>query len=52
MRCIHQDLLKEIIDAGAKVRVLDRAYIDFTSPIGRGFMAFMSAMAGATIYRA
>jgi DNA invertase Pin-like site-specific DNA recombinase len=25
--------------------VLDRAYIDLTSPIGRGFMAFISAMA-------
>ena len=25
--------------------MLDRAYIDLTSPIGRGFMAFISAMA-------
>jgi DNA invertase Pin-like site-specific DNA recombinase len=25
--------------------VLDRAYIDLTSPTGRGFMAFISAMA-------
>src|SRR5262245_7246236 len=38
-------ILKEIIDAGATIRVLDRAYIDLTSPIGRGFMAFISAMA-------
>jgi DNA invertase Pin-like site-specific DNA recombinase len=38
-------ILKEIIDAGAQVRVLDRTYIDLTSPIGRGFMAFISAMA-------
>ena len=38
-------ILKDIIDAGATVRVLDRAYIDLTSPIGRGFMAFISAMA-------
>src|SRR5215472_8136310 len=38
-------ILKEIIDAEATVRVLDRAYIDLTSPIGRGFMAFISAMA-------
>jgi len=30
---------------GATIRVLDRAYIDLTSPIGRGFMAFISAMA-------
>ena len=38
-------ILKEIIDAGATIRVLDRSYIDLTSPIGRGFMAFISAMA-------
>src|SRR5437870_4063799 len=31
-------ILKDIIDAGATVRVLDRTYIDLTSPIGRGFM--------------
>jgi DNA invertase Pin-like site-specific DNA recombinase len=37
-------ILKEIIDAEATIRVLDRAYIDLTSPIGRGFMAFISAM--------
>lgn len=38
-------ILKEIIDAEATVRVLDRTYIDLSSPIGRGFMAFLSAMA-------
>ncbi len=38
-------ILKEIIDAEATIRVLDRAYIDLTNPIGRGFMAFISAMA-------
>ena len=38
-------ILKEIIDADATIHVLDRAYIDLTSPIGRGFMAFISAMA-------
>jgi site-specific recombinase XerD len=38
-------ILKEIIDAGATIRALDRAYIDLTSPIGRGFMAFISVMA-------
>jgi DNA invertase Pin-like site-specific DNA recombinase len=38
-------ILKEIIDADATIRVLDRSYIDLTSPIGRGFMAFISAMA-------
>jgi DNA invertase Pin-like site-specific DNA recombinase len=38
-------ILKEIIDAEATICVLDRAYIDLTSPNGRGFMAFSSAMA-------
>src|SRR6476620_10426130 len=38
-------ILKEIIDADGAIRVLDRSYIDLTSPIGRGFMAFISAMA-------
>jgi DNA invertase Pin-like site-specific DNA recombinase len=38
-------ILKEITDAHAIVRVLDRTYIDLTTPMGRGFMAFMSAMA-------
>jgi hypothetical protein len=38
-------ILNDIIDAGATVHVLDRAYIDLTSPIGRGFMAFISALA-------
>ena len=38
-------ILKEIIDAGAAIRVLHRSYIDLTSPIGRGFTAFISAMA-------
>jgi len=38
-------ILKEIIDADATIRVLDRSYIDLASPIGRGFMAFISAMA-------
>src|SRR4030095_119666 len=38
-------ILKEIIDAEATIRVLDRAYIDRTRPIGRAFMAFISAMA-------
>jgi DNA invertase Pin-like site-specific DNA recombinase len=38
-------ILNDIIDAGATMHVLDRAYIDLTSPIGRGFMAFISALA-------
>jgi DNA invertase Pin-like site-specific DNA recombinase len=38
-------IIKQVIDAGASIRVLDRSYIDLTTPMGRGFMAMMSAMA-------
>jgi DNA invertase Pin-like site-specific DNA recombinase len=38
-------IVKEVIDAGATLRVLDRSYIDLETPIGRGFMAMMSALA-------
>src|SRR5271168_583980 len=38
-------IIKAVIDAGATVKVLDRSYIDLTTPMGRGFMAMMSAMA-------
>ena len=34
-----------VIDAGATIKVLDRSYIDLATPMGRGFMAMMSAMA-------
>src|ERR1700684_3575239 len=38
-------IIKAVIDAGAAIEVLDRSYIDLTTPMGRGFMAMMSAMA-------
>jgi len=38
-------IIKSVIDAGAVIKVLDRSYIDLTTPMGRGFMAMMSAMA-------
>jgi DNA invertase Pin-like site-specific DNA recombinase len=38
-------IIKAVIDAGAVIKVLDRNYIDLTTPMGRGFMAMMSAMA-------
>ncbi len=38
-------IVKAVIDAGATIKVLDREYIDLTTPIGRGFMALFSAMA-------
>jgi DNA invertase Pin-like site-specific DNA recombinase len=37
-------IIKQVIDAGASIRVLDRSYIDLTTPMGRGFMAMLSAM--------
>jgi len=38
-------IIKAVIYAGAAIKVLDRSYIDLTTPMGRGFMAMMSAMA-------
>jgi len=38
-------IIKSVIDTGAIIKVLDRSYIDLTTPMGRGFMAMMSAMA-------
>jgi DNA invertase Pin-like site-specific DNA recombinase len=38
-------IIKAVIDAGAAIKVLDRNYIDLATPMGRGFMAMMSAMA-------
>src|ERR1700722_9672973 len=38
-------IIKTVIDAKASIRVLDRSYIDLESPVGRGFMAMLSAMA-------
>jgi len=30
---------------GALVKVLDKPHLDLTTPLGRGFLAFLSAMA-------
>ena len=38
-------IIKAVIDAGATLKVLDRDYIDLKTPMGRGFMAMMSALA-------
>ena len=38
-------IIKSVIDAGASIKVLDRSYIDLETPMGRGFMAMLSAMA-------
>ena len=38
-------IIKTVIDAGASIKVLDRSYIDLATPMGRGFMAMLSALA-------
>jgi len=38
-------IIKAVIDARASVKVLDRSYIDLATPMGRGFMAMLSALA-------
>ena len=38
-------LIERIGARGAMIRVLDKPHLDMTTPIGRGFIAFLSAMA-------
>jgi len=38
-------IIKAVIDARASIKVLDRGYIDLATPMGRGFMAMLSALA-------
>jgi DNA invertase Pin-like site-specific DNA recombinase len=38
-------IIKAVIDAKASIKVLDRSYIDLATPMGRGFMAMLSALA-------
>jgi DNA invertase Pin-like site-specific DNA recombinase len=38
-------LIERINAKGALLKVLDRTHLDLTTPIGRGFIAFLSAMA-------
>jgi DNA invertase Pin-like site-specific DNA recombinase len=38
-------IIKAVTDARASVKVLDRSYIDLATPMGRGFMAMLSALA-------
>src|SRR5262249_44111352 len=39
------DIIKRINDRRCLLKVLDKAHLDLTTPIGRGFIAFLSAMA-------
>ena len=38
-------LMQRIADRGSAIRVLDKPHLDLTTPIGRGFLAFLSALA-------
>lgn len=38
-------IIQRVADRGALVQVLDKPHLDLTTPIGRGFLAFLSAMA-------
>jgi DNA invertase Pin-like site-specific DNA recombinase len=39
------EIIKRINDRGALIKVLDKPHLDLTTPLGRGFIAFRSAMA-------
>ena len=38
-------LIERIAKRGALIKVLDKPHLDLTTPLGRGFIAFLSAMA-------
>ncbi len=38
-------LIERINSRGALIKVLDKPHLDLTTPLGRGFIAFLSAMA-------
>jgi DNA invertase Pin-like site-specific DNA recombinase len=38
-------LIERIHTRGALIKVLDKPHLDLTTPLGRGFIAFLSAMA-------
>ncbi|WFE92634.1 recombinase family protein (plasmid) [Roseibium porphyridii] len=38
-------IIKRVAERGAMIKVLDRTYIDLTTPMGKGILAFMSALA-------
>jgi DNA invertase Pin-like site-specific DNA recombinase len=38
-------LIERLNRRGALIKVLDKSYLDLTTPIGRGFIAFLSALA-------
>jgi DNA invertase Pin-like site-specific DNA recombinase len=38
-------IIERIHTRGAMIKVLDKPHLDLTTPIGRGFIAFLSALA-------
>jgi DNA invertase Pin-like site-specific DNA recombinase len=38
-------IMQRVYARGAAVKVLDKPHLDLTTPIGRGFLAFLSALA-------
>jgi hypothetical protein len=38
-------IIERIHARGAFIKVLDKPHLDLTTPLGRGFIAFLSAMA-------
>jgi DNA invertase Pin-like site-specific DNA recombinase len=38
------EIIKRIHARGALIKVLDKPHLDLTTPLGRGFIAFLSAM--------
>ena len=38
-------IMQRVADRGALVQVLDKPHLDLTTPLGRGFLAFLSALA-------
>lgn len=39
-------IIQRVADRGASVNVLDKPWLDLTSPMGKGILAFLSALAG------
>jgi len=39
------NIMQRVADRGALIKVLDKPFLDLTTPMGRGILAFMSALA-------
>lgn len=40
------NIIQRIAERGACVKVLDKPWLDLTTPMGKGILAFLSALAG------